>query len=159
MENHESENSSAKEITMDGCVPECIEAHKYCVSFAPSNATCVCKPGYRAQTTIQSSDQTTVSCEQQACYQGYAPYTYVSSVEYQGVALPPDTQHLRPYCCPNGDYLTSACCGIAPQKAAFSFSKRIIGGNDIAGDGIFPWIVIDSFYDAFAIGLGSQFDL
>ena len=134
------EGGKQVDTSVDTCVPEC-ESSKYCVSFTPSNATCVCKPGYRPTLV----NEYTTYCEQQACYQGYKPYTYVSSVEYQSQALPPDTQYLRPYCCPNGEYLTSACCGIAPQKAAFSFSKRIIGGEDIAGDGIFPWIVCELY--------------
>lgn len=93
-----------KSLLLTECVQKC-HSNKYCVSglTADFNSTCVCKPGY-------SWNIHTNECEQNVCYSGYVPYTYLNSYSPQN-PKPYNTRFLKPYCCPNSNYLTSACCG------------------------------------------------
>lgn len=114
------------------CSEECTD-NKYCLSsqIKGQNSTCSCKPGYQLSLL-------TNRCEQITCSTSYYPYTYLNDVSPQTPA-PFDTQYTRPYCCPNPNYLTNACCGMSTSEP-MQVSKRIIGGQKLQ-DGVFPWVV------------------
>jgi hypothetical protein len=116
------------------CSPSC-QLNRYCVKpqLESQNASCLCKPGF-------SEDFLTKKCIQNVCYSGYYPHTYINTNEQANmISLPYDTQFLKPYCCPNENYLTPKCCGISMGNR-FTGNKRIIGG-DVLKEGTFPWIV------------------
>lgn len=50
------------------------------------------------------------------------------------------SRFLKPYCCPQKTYLTSACCGVSMAGSVPVTTKRIIGGAPLA-DATFPWLV------------------
>jgi len=90
------------------------------------------KPGYKYDLKTNEYAKTT-------CYTGYEPYTYLNNLPPDEVS-PPETQFIKPYCCPNPNYLTNACCGMSRNNLGVGVSKRIIGGQTL-GPGVFPWIV------------------
>ncbi len=90
------------------------------------------KPGYKYDIIKNEYIQTT-------CYTDYKPYTYLNNLPPDEVS-PLDTQFIQPYCCPNPNYLTNACCGMSRSNLSVTVSKRIIGGQTL-GPGVFPWIV------------------
>jgi len=98
-----------------------------------SSAKCECKPGY---------ENTSLTCEQRTCFGDFVPYTYLNGVSSESAQIPVayESKQIKPYCCPNSNYLTSACCGVSFPNVSLQVSKRIIGGN-VLPMGVFPWIV------------------
>ena len=120
-------------IVLNECANQC-QSNTYCVSGSTpnSNSTCLCKPGY--SWNIRKNE-----CEQIVCYSGYTPYTYLNGHSSQS-PMSYNSQFLKPYCCPNSNYLTSACCGRSTANTSIPVSKRIIGGRRL-NEGVFPWVV------------------
>ena len=115
------------------CYPKC-KSNTYCVrsEYEHKNASCICKPGY-----VENS--MTNECEEFLCYTNYSPYTYFDDRQ-SFIAVPKSSIQIKPYCCPNQNYLTPACCGLATANRSLTVTKRIIGGSTVA-PGVFPWIV------------------
>lgn len=113
--------------------PNGCDAFSYCVNGETSmiNASCQCRPGY-------SQDRNKV-CQQNICYTGYFPYTYLNNDPSQN-GRPYQTKFITPYCCPNPMTLTNACCGVSHANKTYNVSKRIIGGSPL-GHGTHPWLV------------------
>lgn len=116
---------------------ECFEKCRgdtYCVRGRSSteNSTCICKPGYKL-------NYLSGKCLQSSCVNEYYPHTYINNQSPQKVSSY-DTQFIKPYCCPNPDYLTNSCCGVSTSDTSVTVSKRIIGGQKL-NSGVFPWIV------------------
>lgn len=114
------------------CYPKC-KSNRYCVSSENKNASCICKPGYVENVVSKN-------CEEFLCYSNYSPYTYLDDKNsFILDANKIDTQ-IKPYCCPNQNYLTPSCCGLSSANNSLTISKRIVGGNAVV-PGQFPWIV------------------
>jgi hypothetical protein len=114
------------------CYPKC-KSNKYCVSSESKNASCICKPGY-------IENVLTKDCEEFLCYKNYSPYTYLDDKNTFILDSSKTDTQIKPYCCPNQNYLTPACCGLASSNNSLTISKRVVGGNDVVS-GQFPWIV------------------
>lgn len=117
------------------CNRECV-TNEYCAYNDSSNRNpvCSCKPGYVNQTN---------SCKrtsQTKCFLNYEPYTYLNTKSPQSPPAPYETRFLSPFCCPNSNYFTSACCGVSSSNYSLQTSKRIIGGSALQ-QGVFPWLV------------------
>ena len=114
------------------CYPKC-KSNRYCVSLEHKNASCICKPGYVENVLSKE-------CEEFLCYKNYSPYTYLDDRESLILDSPKVGTQIKPYCCPNQNFLTPACCGLASTNNSLTVSKRIVGGNQVV-PGQFPWIV------------------
>lgn len=112
------------------CEKDCTN-NQFCL-LNENNKTpkCACKQGF---TNLSNT------CEQTFCFMNYFPYTYLNGQSPQTPSSY-ETKFIKPYCCPNSNYLTSSCCGVSFSNASLQVSKRIIGGN-ILSQGVFPWIV------------------
>lgn len=114
------------------CNPTCT-GNRYCLIDSYKNASCECKPGF-------IEDALNKNCKQFLCYNNYSPYTYLNNNDMSQIGTSTSTESLKAYCCPNSNFLTPSCCGIAAINKNLNVSKRIIGGDKISL-GVFPWIV------------------
>ena len=136
----------------DKCEKECT-SNRYCFKHSDvnSSATCECKPGY-IETFV------TKQCDQAYCFTNYAPYTYLDNYpDPTRSAISYTERFLKPYCCPRvNNNRPGACCGVArstqsllgksAEVSAFESvtvkpSLRIIGGQPLYANNVFPWLV------------------
>jgi hypothetical protein len=126
-------------VSSEKCEKVCVN-NRYCFKHydQSSAATCDCKPGY-----IESFSN---KCDQIACYKNYMPYTFLDQFPNDSAinSLPYEYKYIKPFCCPNSAKnfsQSSSCCGVPRSNLAFNrVGQRIIGGQILTDNSVFPWI-------------------